>query len=436
MDKWLNQPMVVRIVAVMLAVMLWYVVNGPNGQSPSTTTVAENMIRIDNAALEVRYDAERVAVLEAPETVDLIVRGSQRDLSLFRWRDYHVYVDVTGYGPGEVWAPVQFDGFPAYVQVEAEPAEVRVVLEPLTEITMPVEVEWLGSLPEGYRVGTPTVAPTEVKVGGAQSLLKRIVAVKAYVHLEEHSGQVKAESALRAVDAQGNRVDVTIQPKTVRVEAAIHIPKKTVPLRLQWRGSLPSGWTLSDVAFQPQEVTLYGPSNVLARYNEYLGPMVDLSSVKPGQEFQLSLPIEKGLVRVEPAQITVRLNVSAPATKTLHHVPIHVTGLAEHLQLEWVQPEDGTLDLVLMGASETLDRLTASDVRVILDVSQQSAGEHSGTVVVELPPSVQLRGERAVVRYELRTVDVPAGVPEDRISDGEVRDGGATNGKTQDELLR
>src|SRR5690606_37379873 len=111
MDKWLNQPMVVRIVAVMLAVMLWYVVNGPNGQSPSTTTVAENMIRIDNAALEVRYDAERVAVLEAPETVDLIVRGSQRDLSLFRWRDYHVYVDVTGYGPGEVWAPVQFDGF-------------------------------------------------------------------------------------------------------------------------------------------------------------------------------------------------------------------------------------------------------------------------------------------------------------------------------------
>src|SRR5690606_28646025 len=147
-------------------------------------------------------------------------------------------------------------------------------------------------------------------------------------------------------------------------------------------------------------------------------------------------PIEKGLVRVEPAQITVRLNVSAPATKTLHHVPIHVTGLAEHLQLEWVQPEDGTLDLVLMGASETLDRLTASDVRVILDVSQQSAGEHSGTVVVELPPSVQLRGERAVVRYELRTVDVPAGVPEDRISDGEVRDGGATNGKTQDEPLR
>lgn len=418
MDKWLNQPMVVRIVAVMLAIMLWFVVNGPNSQSPSTTAVAQNTIRIDNASLDVRYDTDQVAVLEAPETVDLIVRGSQRDLSLFRWRDYRVYVDVTGYGPGEVWAPVQFDGFPSYVQVEAEPAEVRIVLEPLTEKTMPVNVEWLGALPEGYRVGTPTVRPTEVTVGGAESLLEQVVAVKAYVHLDADKSRVQAQSALQAVDAQGNRVDVTIRPKTVQVEASIQVPKKTVPLRLQWQGNLPDGLTLSSVTFSPQEVTLYGPADVLARYEQYLGPMVNLSNVRQSQEFQLSLPIEKGLVRVEPAEITVRLTVSPTATRILDNIPIQVSGLAEGLELIWLQPEDGMLDVRLSGKAEQLNQLSRDHVQVRLDVSHQAEGEHVAKVTVELPSGIQLQGEVPTVHFVLRpAADLPAGGPGDEPAD-------------------
>jgi YbbR domain-containing protein len=353
---------------------------------------------------------------------------------LFRWRDYHVYVDVTGYGPGEVRVPVQFDGFPSYVQVEAEPDEVRVVLEPLTEKTMPVAVEWLGTLPEGYRVGTPSVRPTEVTVGGAESLLERVVAIKAYVHLDAVSSKVQAESALRAVDAQGNRVDVTIKPKTVRVEAAIQIPKKTVPLRLQWRGSLPDGLTLSDVAYTPQEVTLYGPTDVLARYDEYQGPMVDLSGAKKEQVFQLSLPIEKGLIRVEPAEITVRLTVSPTVTKTLENVPIQVSGLADGYELVWLQPEDGLLDVVLTGKAEQLDRLSRDDVRLRLDVSRQTVGEHTGNVAADVPASVQLQGELPAVRFLLRPVsEVPAGAPEDGPSDGEPQDDAADGSSDEPE---
>lgn len=421
MDKWLNQPVVVRVIAVLLAVMLWYVVNGPSSQPPSSTAVTQNTIRIDNASLEVRYDTDEVAVLEAPETVDLIVRGSQRDLSLFRWRDYRVYVDVAGYGPGEVWAPVQFDGFPSYVEVEAAPAQVRVVLEPLTEKTMPVDVEWLGTLPEGYRVETPVVRPTEVTVGGAASRLKQVVAVKAYVHLDPDSSQVQANTALQAVDAQGNRVDVTIEPKNVRVEAAIQIPKKNVPLRIQWRGNAPDGLVVTDVDYSPREVTLYGPADVLARYDAYQGPLLDLSGVKDGQEFQLPLPIEKGLVRVEPARISVRLTVQTQRTMTLENVPIAVEGLAEGYELVWLQPEDGLLDVVLRGQAEALERLTRDDVRLRLVVGQPTAGEHIGSVAIDLPDSVRLEDQLPPVRYLLRAVaaDIPADAPDGGGTDGD-----------------
>ncbi len=401
MDKWLNQPIVVRIISVLLAIMLWFVVNGPGSNSPTTTAITQNEIRIDNAALEVRFDEEKVALLEAPETVDLVLRGSQRDLSLFRLRDYKVYADVTGYGPGEVQVPVQFDGFPSNVQVEASPAEVRIVLEALESKPMPVDVEWLGALPEGFQVGTPHVQPAEVRVGGAKSMLERVVSVKAYVHLNANSEQLMQEVALRAVDAQGNRLNVEIQPRTVRIEVPIRSPKKTVPLNLQWQGHLPDGYSVSAVEYTPREVTLFGPLSVLNKYSQYRGPTVDLTGLNGNRDLKLSVPIEKGLFRVEPAEIEVRIQISPTRTKTIEQVPVQVKGLADGYEISWIRPADGKLDLTLEGTSERLAGLSAEDVQVILDVSRLAAGEHRKPLEVKLPMFVQIRGQLPEAQFLL-----------------------------------
>lgn len=401
MDKWLNQPMVVRIVSVLLAIMLWFVVNGSSPNPVTTTAITQNEIRIDNAALEVRYDEREVALLEAPQTVDLILRGSQRDLSLFRLRDYKVYADVTGFGPGEVRVPVQFDGFPPNLHVEANPAEVRIVLEARESKSMPVDVEWLGMLPEGFQLGSPLIQPAEVRIGGGKSLLERVVSVKAYVHLNARGEHLIQEASLRAVDAQGNRLNVDIQPATVRVEVPIRSPRKTVPLDLQWQGRLPDGYSVSAVEMSPQEVTLIGPLAVLNKYHQYRGPTLDLTTLKETQVLKLSVPIEKGLFRVEPAVIEVRVQISPSRTRVIEQLPIQIRGLPAGKEIKWLQPENGKLDLTLEGTGERLDALSANDVQVILDVSRLSEGEHRSRMEVKLPPFIQVKGVLPEARFLL-----------------------------------
>lgn len=402
MDKWLNQPMVVRIISVLLAIMLWFVVNGSGPNSPTTTASTQNVIRIDNAALEVRYDEREVALLEAPQTVDLILRGSERDLSLFRLRDYKVYADVTGFGPGEVRVPVQFEGFPPNLHVEASPAEVRIVLEARESRSMPVDVEWLGTLQEGFQLGSPLIRPAEVRIGGGKSLLDRVVSVKAYVPLNAKGEHLIREAALRAVDAQGNRLDVDIQPATVRVEVPIHSPRKTVPLNLQWLGRLPDGYSVSAVEISPREVTLFGPLSVLNNYQQYRGPALDLTNLKETQVLRLSVPIEKGLFRVKPEVIEVRIQISPSRTRVIEQVPIQVRGLPAGKEIQWIQPENGKLDLTLEGTGERLDALSANDVQVILDVSQLSEGEHRSKIEVKLPPFIKVKGVLPEARFLLQ----------------------------------
>jgi YbbR domain-containing protein len=416
MDKWLNQPMVVRIVSVLLAIMLWFVVNGSSPNPVTTTEITQNEIRIDNAALEVRYDERKVALLEAPQTVDLILRGSQRDLSLFRLRDYKVYADVTGFGPGEVRVPVQFDGFPPNLHVEANPAEVRIVLEARESKSMPVDVEWLGMLPEGFQLGSPLIRPAEVRIGGGKSLLDRVVSVKAYVHLNARGEHLIQEVSLRAVDAQGNSLDVDIQPATVRVEVPIRSPRKTVPLDLQLQGRLPDGYSVSAVEMSPQEVTLIGPLAVLNKYHQYRGPTLDLTALKETQVLKLSVPIEKGLFSVEPAVIEVRVQISPSRTRVIEQLPIQVRGLPAGKEIKWLQPENGKLNLTLEGTGERLDALSANDVQVILDVSRLSEGEHRSRMEVKLPPFIQVKGLLPEARFLLQAAGSrePAGnQPED-----------------------
>lgn len=392
MDKWANKPIILRIVSVLLAVMLWFVVNFPSGDDNVSITAASNEIHIDNVALELRYDSDLVAVTDAPRTVELTLRGKPWDLNRFRYQDYVVYVDLTDYGPGEVRVPVKTEGIPGSIEVEVNPPEVMVVLEAKGRKQFGVDVETLGRVETGYQLGEPILHPSKVHAIGAESLLEKVVTIKAYVNVGGKRESFAEEVPLKAVDVRGNAVDVVIEPPTVQVEVPITAPRVEVPLSLRWAGQPPAGYSVSVVEQHPTKVALFGDQQVLGRYQFYKGPEVNLGQLKPGHNrVRLDIPVEQGLKQVEPRVMEVEIQLVPSQYRELSGVPIRFHGLAQGYKAQLLQPESGTLTLTIEGAEERLGELRAGDVQITLDVSQLGPGNHSMEPEVSLPQFLRVR---------------------------------------------
>ncbi|NGQ97513.1 hypothetical protein G3578_20470 [Brevibacillus sp. SYP-B805] len=384
MDKWLNSHWFARAIALLMAAMLWMVVNMES--EPGMTTDVSQPVFIDGVTLHVYYDTDRYHLVKQPKTVKVALESSN---PFYRHNfvppdSYEVYVDATNLGKGTHKVPVLYKGFPEEARVGIIPNVVEITLEEKKTVEKEVKVDLLGQVAPGYTAGEPIVKPFRALVRVPESQVNNIAVVKASVDLEGATETIKKTVSLKAVDKSGNVIQgVEINPLTVEVNIPVTSPFATVPLKLNLTNELPDGYSLADVEMNTEEVTVYGPKEVIDAINTYPGPEIDLSKVTGNQFFQLKIPYLENVVRVEPEDLQVTLKVVPSATKRLQHVPIRVTGLPANTQarvLDANGKEISTLDFDVVGAPQILNKLTVEDVQVVADVTNLPVGVHEVTL--------------------------------------------------------
>lgn len=386
MDKWLNSRWFARAIALLMAAMLWMIVNleAPAG----TSTDATQPVFIDGVSLHVKYDSDRFQVVKQPKTVKVALESTN---PFYRHNflpadSYEVYVDLTGLGKGTHRVPVLYRGFPEEARVGIIPNMVEVTLEEKKTVEKDVKVETLGTVAPGYTPGEPIVKPFRVLVRVPESQADNIAMVKATVNLEGATEPLKTTVPLRVVDKSGNVIaGVEVNPLTVEVTVPVSSPFAIVPLKLNLTNELPDGYSLAGVEMNTDEVTVYGPKEVVDKLKAgtYPGPEIDLSQVTADQVYELKIPAQPEVVKVEPDYLRVSLKVVPSATKQLQGVPVRITGLQAD-QTAKVLTGDGqelsTLDFEVVGAPAILEKMRPDDVQVVADVTNLPAGVHEVTL--------------------------------------------------------
>lgn len=385
--------MILRLVSIIFATLLWMTVTDSSLSSlirdPSFTT------RIRNVDVTVLYDSNRFELAEKSSGVELILTGNSSALEHLP-STYKLVADARNKGAGTHRIPIRVEGLPSGVEKRVEPSLMVVVLEEKVQIEMPVEVDLVGTLPEGFKAARPIVQPRKVRVKGAESRLEQVKSVKAVVPLGEVKGAIKRHVKLQAYGENGPISQVEIEPQLVSVQVPINLPSKEVPLRIRVKKFPPPQLAIESLKLSKEQVTVYGPEDYLEGLQVYEGPELDLSNVTKDRVIQMPIPIHDDAMKVEPKDIEIYVKMVRAETKTLSGVPLELTGIREGLKAQVLSPTKGELNITLSGAPSHLKALDETAVQAVVDVSNLPRGIHEVPVQFILPPYIQVVGQSEI----------------------------------------
>lgn len=385
MDKFLQNNTVIRVIAVLLALMLWLIVRmDDQTQVPVRQQTGE--LTIDNAKVEALYDEELYSIVEMKDNVQILLSGRRALLNLNQLKadPYRLYVDLTGLEAGSHRVPVKHEGFPSELQVEIIPSYINVVLEEKELKPFNVVIELTGSPREGFEVGTPVVNPEEVYVIAPPSVLEKVAIVKGYVNVKQADEQITQEVKVKVYDQHGNEVKAEVSPETVEVNIPVRSPSKRVPIHIQTVNELSEDLILNSIEANVSEVEVFAPLSVLEKLNE-IPVTVDLSQITASGVLEYKIPEEKNWIGIDPGVIHLDIQVESVETRAFKQLQIQISSLPDDYEVQFLDPISGRLDILVSGRAQELQKLKAGDIAVGVNLKNLAPGEHRVPVELHVP---------------------------------------------------
>ncbi len=399
MDRWLRNVNVVRILALALAILLWAVVHldesPPTQQSASPTikTVTINDVSIDKINLdESQFSIKSIT----PAEVSVRLRGRNTDkVSTINSK---IQLDLSTVTKGVQTMKLQPVGFPSDLSVEILPAnEVTVVAEEKVKKEMPVTIDLIGHPSNGYKAGTPIIKPNRVHVTVPSSRLEEVASVRADFDISGAEAAVERQVRLVAYNAGGHEIAGAITPSVVDVVVPITSPFKTMPLQIKMTGHLPDGYSIASYTQSINQVTVYGPQDILDELDFYDGLQIELDGLKADKIYSIDIPLKDKLNRIEPKTVNINLKIVPSAARTFENMNIGISGKNDEYDTKVIDPESGKINLTLKGAAQVLEKIRPEEIQVFVDASNLPQGKHDLPLVLNLPPYVEQVGDEDLI---------------------------------------
>jgi YbbR domain-containing protein len=387
MARWFANNVGLMVLAVILAFFIWALA------SLQQDPILENTISAPVVVVGHLSPDETLSASTLPPTVTVRIRAPQSVFEGMGVNGVQVPINLTGLGVGEhiVQLSPSINGSPTML-LSSRPNTATVTIEQVAEASFPVRVSLVGTPAIGYRALTPVVEPKQVQVSATQQVISKVVSIDAIVTVDNVRSSIDQSVRLVARDGDGNILSgVTIAPDTASVQVPMEQLSnyRDLAVRVRLSGEPAQGYAITNIAYQPQVVTVFGPSDAIQQlpgFIETLEVPVEEATGDIERRVGLNVPPNVSLVsenqtvlvqvRVEPQQgaLTVSrrptiIGVTPPSTATL---------------------SPPTIDIVLSGPLPQLNALTEDDVRVEVDAANLGVGLH------QVPPNV-IRPEGIVV---------------------------------------
>lgn len=375
----------ILLTAFVLALAVW--ISAVTANDP----IVEKTYPVNVPVEAIGQDSNLIITSPIPESVSLVLSAPQSvwDLPLNEADAVRAVVDLSGLEPGTYTLPIQVQIVPRPVRkVVQSPLNVTLTLERLAVKELPVDLITRGSPATGYLAGDPVITPIMVTVTGPATLVDRVTRVRATLDINQANQTINRTIGLVALDANEAAVTgVTIVPHEVSITQDIsqRFGYRNVVVKVVVTGQVADGYRLTNISVSPPAVTVFSanPQIVSDLPGFVETASLDISGAKDDLDVSLALDLPDG-VSVVGDQVEVLVSVGIAAIEsslTLPNVPVEVTGLQPGLRAA-VSPENVTV--IISGPVALLDRLQATDVRVVIDLAQFIAGTYQVEPEIEI----------------------------------------------------
>lgn len=395
------------LLALTLAIIVWVV--AMNEENPITRGTWGEPIPIEL----INQPAGTVIVGDIPKTVQVEMRAPQSSWRDLRRESFRAVLDLAGAQIGMNQLEVHVECSDRRVEIiESRPSTISVRLDRLKQAHWTVRVVIMDSPPFGYEIKNDEITsnPASVTVSGPEAFVNQVNEVIAEVYLRGATETVERRVSLRARDAQGEPVNVTLEPATVLVKIPIVQQRgfRNLPVRVVWEGQPAAGYRISNVSVDPSIVTIIGDPQTIEQLPGYLetAPVqVGGATADVVERVPLILPEGVSLLGIQTVQVTI--SVTPIESSLTVERRVQVQGLPVTMQAN-VSPQ--SVSIILSGPLPKLDALRTEDVQVILDVFNLGPGIHQLAPVVIVPEGIRVQ---SVVpeRVQVEIIALPTPTP-------------------------
>lgn len=372
------------ILAFALAVAVW--ISAVTASDPNEERIYARQLNIES----IGQDPNLMMVENnfKPITLTLSAPRSVHERILSEQVAVRAIVDLSGLGIGSHSIPVQIQvGIRPVGIVSYTPRIVTIRLEKLARHSLSVRLIQQGEVAVGFQAGPPVLSDTEITVVGPESVVNRVVEIRAILDQTRLNENITRTLPLQAVDANGQPITgITLIPDKVTVSQAItqrggyrNVVVKVIPT-----GKIANGYRLTNITVSPPAVTVFSTNptlvNNLPGFVE-IAPLL-LNGVKDDFDIRLPLNLPEGISVVGEQTVLVQVSVaSIEGSVTLSNIKVEVTGLRDGLGGK-TSPE--AVDVILSGPLPVLETLKPENLRVYVDMTEQRIGTYQRQPKIEL----------------------------------------------------
>lgn len=217
---------------------------------------------------------------------------------------------------GEKTLDVVISGLPdGATVVEIKRPAGSIMVDKLVTVNLPVEINFIGTMPETFVEQEKTATPSVVSVKGPKSVLDGALAQTEPIDVSEVDEKNEFSAGVILTDAAREPIDtdnISITPSRVDVTLSLLSKKSVDVVSPRLVGNSGEGEVvITDI--EPEKVEVIGEQTVLSRINSVTLADVDVSHVKADEEVSVRINSPHG---AELAQEWVRVKLSFRALDT------------------------------------------------------------------------------------------------------------------------
>jgi len=400
----MDNPWFIKIMAILLAVLLYSVVPNSSSKTNEINVPGENTTEIlVDIPVKAYYDTENLVVSGIPDSVDVTIEGPMPHVqSAKALKNFEVFVDITNAEIGNQKVTFEVSGLSDKLKATIKPSSITVAVQEKVTTEFTVEAEFNNDLiKEGYSAGQPTVKPNKVKITGAKDVVDRITYVKAALEGGDIlDSTVTKEAQVQVLDKELSKLNVVVEPEIVEVTIPIKSNTKTVPINILEKGTPQEGITIESMDLDIKEAAISGDEDVL-KDTENVRVEVDVSKISESTTLTLPVIISTGITKVTPETVKVTVVVKSDIEKTVSGVPIKIRNLPEQYEAVINDPENRVVNLLVFGSGTAVTELGPNNFDIFIDLNGLTEGEHNVNIQVNGPPNVNWEPDKSSAKITI-----------------------------------
>ena len=266
------------------------------------------------------------------------------------------------------------------------PGTIKLTIAKRDETDVPVKLVVTGEAPDEsmYIVDkeNPVFDQNSIHISGPEDVIAQIDHAAVVVDVTGRTESFKEKYRITLCDKDGNGVDVrdvSVSAEEVETTLNIHYYKD---IRLSVAVIDGGGATraTSSITIDPVTIKVSGSKNVLSKMTDIPLGTIDLSTLTEARDLSFPITLNEGLTNMSGVT-DAKVSVSFPnlGTKELSVTNIQALNVPEGMSYDLLAK---ALKVTVRGPKDVIDKVTANDVTVTVELAGEAAGTRTYKPVI------------------------------------------------------